>query len=129
VRPILLEDLAWCMVNAIENPKASNKIIEVAGEEEYTFLELQELFCRLLTKKVRFVFLPLPLVNLVASFVDFFTGNAYNAKGLVSAFTGGSTCDITEMKEIFRIKQGSFARHLEDYLKTGGIVRQEPGRV
>jgi uncharacterized protein YbjT (DUF2867 family) len=129
VRPILLEDLAWCMVNAIENPKASNKIIEVAGEEEYTFLELLELFCRLLTKKVRFIFLPLPLVRFIASFVDFFTGDAYNVKGLVSAFTGGSTCDITEMKEIFRIKQGSFARHLEDYLKTGGIVRQEPGRV
>lgn len=129
VRPILLEDLAWCMVDAIENPKASCKIIEVAGEEEYTFLELQEVFCRLLRKKVRFVFLPLPLVNLVASFVDFFTGNAYNAKGLVSAFTGGSTCDITMMKEIFRIKQGSFARHLEDYLKTSTTVPQRPGRL
>jgi NADH dehydrogenase len=129
VRPILLEDLSWCMGDAIENPRASCKIIEVAGEEEYTFLELQELFCRLLNKKVRFVFLPLPLVNLAASFVDFFTGNAYNAKGLVSAFTGGSTCDITEMKKIFRIKQGSFAKHLEDYLKTGTIIRQEPGRV
>jgi uncharacterized protein YbjT (DUF2867 family) len=129
VRPILLEDLAWCMVDAIENPRASGRIIEVAGAEEYTFLELQELFRRLLNKKVRFVFLPLPLVKLVASFVDFFTGNAYNAKGLVSAFTGGSTCDITEMKEIFRIKQGSFARHLEDYLKTGMVIRQEPGRL
>lgn len=128
VRPILLEDLAWCMVDAIENPKASYKIIEVAGEEEYTFLELHELFSRLLNKKVRFVFLPLPLVNFVAAPVDCFTGNAYNAKGLVSAFTGGSTCNITTMKNIFRIKQGSFAKHLEDYLKTGKVIRQEPGK-
>ena len=129
VRPILLEDLAWCMVDAIENPRATNKIIEVAGEEEYTFLELQDLFCRLLGKKVRFIFIPLPIANFVASLVDFFTDNAYNAKGLISAFTGGSTCDIKEMKEIFRIKQGSFARHLEDYLRPGTVVRQEPGTL
>jgi hypothetical protein len=67
-----------------------------------------------LGKRASFVFLTLTLVNFVASLVDFFTGNVYNAKGLVSAFTGGSTCDITEMQEIFRIKQGSFTRHLED---------------
>ncbi|MBM4129206.1 MAG: NAD-dependent epimerase/dehydratase family protein [Nitrospira sp.] len=128
VRPILLEDLAWCMVDAIENLGASCRTIEVAGEEEYTFLELQELFRRILNRKVRFIFIPLPAANFMASLVDFFTDNAYNAKGLVSAFTGGSTCDITEMKEVFRIKQGSFAKHLEDYLKTGSIVRQEPGQ-
>jgi uncharacterized protein YbjT (DUF2867 family) len=127
VRPILLEDLAWCMVDAIENPKASFKIVEVAGEEKYTFLELQELFRRLLNKKVRFVFIPIPIANFVASLVDFFTDNAYNAKGLICAFTGGSTCDITTMKEIFGIKQGSFAKHVEDYLKTGRIIRQGPG--
>jgi len=37
VRPILPDDLARCMVDAIDNKKASNTIVEVAGEEEYTF--------------------------------------------------------------------------------------------
>ncbi|MFC1592268.1 SDR family oxidoreductase, partial [Thermodesulfobacteriota bacterium] len=54
VRPILLEDLAWCLADATENRAASNKIVEVAGEEEYTFLELRDLFSRTIGKKIRF---------------------------------------------------------------------------
>lgn len=126
VRPILLEDLAWCISDAILNPKASSKVIEVAGEEEYTFLELQDLFCRYIGKKVRFFFIPLPFANFIASCLDFMTNSRYNARGLVSAFTGGSTCDIAEMKEIFKLKQGSFAKHLEDYFEKGIIVTQQP---
>jgi uncharacterized protein YbjT (DUF2867 family) len=129
VRPILLEDLAWCMADSITNPRTSCRIIEVAGEEEYSFIELQELFCRTIKKKIRFIFIPLPLANMIASFTDFATNNKYNAKGLVSAFTGGSTCDITEMKEVFKLKQGSFAKHLEDYFEKGRMVVQKPEAV
>ncbi len=114
VRPILTEDLARCMVDALDNSKASHKIVEVAGEEEYTFVELGDLFSKVLNKKVRFIFVPLKLAYFMAGIVDGLTSGEYNARGLVSAFTGGSTCDISEMKEIFAITQGSFATHLKD---------------
>ena len=117
VRPILPEDLAWCMVDALDNKKASRAIVEVAGEEEYTFVELRDLFSHVLGKKVRFIFIPPQVAYFIAGMVDSFTGRAYNAKGLVSAFTGGSTCDLGQMKEIFSVKQGSFAQYLEDYFK------------
>jgi len=117
IRPILLEDLAWCMADAIDNPKASRRIIEVAGEEAYDCRSFEQLFCRALGKKVRFIFVPPPLANFAASCIDFATGNRYNARGLVSAFTGGSTCDITDMKSVFDVQQGSFARYLEDFFK------------
>jgi uncharacterized protein YbjT (DUF2867 family) len=115
VRPILTEDLARCMVDALDNSKASHKIVEMAGEEEYTFVELGDLFSKVLNKKVRFIFVPLKLAYFIAGIVDGLTSGEYNARGLVSAFTGGSTCDISEMKEIFAITQGSFATHLKDY--------------
>jgi uncharacterized protein YbjT (DUF2867 family) len=118
VRPILPDDLARCMVDAIDNRKASNTIVEVAGEEEYTFLELRDLFSQVLVKKVRFIFIPSPVAYFIAGLVDSFTGRAYNARGLVSAFTGGSTCDISRMKEIFSVQQGSFAKYLEDYFRS-----------
>ena len=117
IRPILLEDLAWCMADAIDNPKACRRIIEVAGEEEYDFRSFEQLFCRALGKKIRFIFVPLPLAGLVAACIDFATGNRYNARGILSAFTGGSTCDITGMKSVFDVRQGSFARYLEDFFK------------
>ena len=98
VRPILPDDLARCMVDAIDNRKASNTIVEVAGEEEYTFLELRDLFSQVLGNKVRFIFIPSPVAYFIAGLVDSFTGRAYNARGLVSAFTGGSTCDICQIK-------------------------------
>ena len=126
VRPILLEDLAWCIADAVVNPLTSCRTIEVAGEEEYTFLQLQELYCRTIGRKVRFVFVPPSFALFIASCVDFATRNQYNARGLVSAFTGGSTCDINDMLNVFKIQQGSFARHLEDFFKTGSIVPQVP---
>jgi len=115
VRPILTDDLARCMVDALGNSKASRKIVEVAGEEEYTFMELGDLFSKVLHKKVRFIFIPTKLVYFLPDVVDIFTNRVYNARGLVSAFTGGSTCDIREMKNIFTIKQGSFAKYLEEF--------------
>ena len=72
----------------------------------------------MLQKKVRFIFIPSTLAYFLAAVVDSVTGKAYNAKGLVSAFTGGSTCDISQMKEMFAIKQGSFAQYLEDYFRS-----------
>ena len=117
IRPILPVDLARCMVDALDKGKASHKIVEVAGEEEYTFLELRDLFAKVLNKKLRFIFVPPGLAYFLAGVVDSFTGREYNAKGLVSAFTGGSTCDIKEMKDIFDITQGSFAKYLEDYFQ------------
>ncbi len=118
VRPILLEDLARCMVDALDNKRASYKVVEVAGEEEYTFVELRDLFSKVLDKKVRFVFVPSKLAYFVTGIIDILTDRVYNAKGLVSAFTGGSTCDISEMKDIFSINQGSFAKYLEDYFQN-----------
>jgi hypothetical protein len=106
------------MVDALDNKKASYAVVEVAGEEEYTFVELRDLFSHVLHNKVRFIFIPPKLAYFVAALVDSFTGKAYNAKGLVSAFTGGSTCDINQMKEIFAIKQESFAQYPEDYFRT-----------
>jgi len=117
VRPILPEDLARCMVDALDNSRASHKIVEVAGEEEYAFVELRDLFSKVLNKKVRFIFLPLKLAYFMAGIVDGLTSREYNARGLVSAFTGGSTCDISEMKEIFAVTQGSFETHLKDYFQ------------
>ena len=125
VRPILPEDLARCIADAVDNPRASRKIIEVAGEEEYTFLELQELYCRAIGRRVRLVFIPPRIAMMIAACVDFATGNRYNARGLVSAFTGGSTCDIAAMRSVFGIRQGSFARHLEDFFRTGAVVPQQ----
>ncbi len=118
VRPILLEDLARCMVDALDNKRASCKVVEVAGEEEYTFVELRDLFSHVLDKKVRFIFVPSKLAYFVAGIIDILTDRVYNAKGLVSAFTGGSTCDISEMKDIFNINQGSFGKYLEDYFQN-----------
>ncbi len=115
VRPILVEDLARCMVNALNNPGASRKVIEIGGEDDYTFEELRELYCKALGKNVRFIYLPLPLARFIAATVDYLTGDRFNAKGLVSAFSGGSTCDITEAKRIFNIPFGNFRDYLMGY--------------
>ncbi len=126
IRPILLEDLSRCIVDALDNSRASFKVIEVAGTEEYTLIELRDLFRTALGRRVHFIFVPLTLASAIASCIDCFTGSAYNARGLVSAFTGGSTCDITEMNRIFTPAQGSFSQYLKNFFSTGSVARHEP---
>jgi len=116
IRPILLEDLSGCIVDSINNKKAKDKIIEVAGKEEYTFLELQDLFSEAIGRKVRLIFVPLLLANTVAYLIDSLTAKKYNACGLVSAFTGGSTCDMKDMNMVFNLNQGSFKKYLIETL-------------
>jgi len=36
----------------------------------------------------------------------------------VSAFTGGSTCNISEMNNIFDLEQGSFKKYLVDHFNS-----------
>jgi len=118
ISPILLEDLAYCITDSINNSKASNKIIEVAGKEEYTFLELQDLFSEAIGKKIHLIFVPFLIANSIAYIVDAITINKCNARGLVSAFTGGSTCNISEMNNIFDLEQGSFKKYLVDHFNS-----------
>ncbi len=115
IRPMLVDDLAWCLADSVDNKKASRRIIEVGGEEEYSFVELEALFREALGRKVRFVFVPHQAAHVVAFCVDAVTGNRNNARGLVSAFTGGSTCDLSEMSSVFDLKQKSFAGYLKNY--------------
>ncbi len=114
ISPIILEDLSKCIVDSLNNKKASDKIIEVAGKEEYTFLELRDLFSGAIGRKVRLIFIPLFIANSVACVIDSLTFRKYNALGLVSAFTGGSTCDITDMNTVFKTDQCSFKQYLMD---------------
>ena len=58
IRPVLLDDLAWCMAEAIDNHKAANRVIEIGGDEEYTFVEFEQLFREAIGRKVRFIFIP-----------------------------------------------------------------------
>ena len=118
ISPILLEDLSFCVTDSIHNPKDLNNIIEVAGKEEYTFLELQNLFSAAIGKKTRLIFVPILISNSIAYIVDSITINKFNARGLVSAFTGGSTCDISNMNDIFKRDQGSFKEYLTDHFKN-----------
>ena len=113
IRPVLLEDLAWCMAESCVNARASCATVDIGGAEEYTFRELEQLFCRAIGRRVRLVFIPPGLAAAVARIVDALTGCRFNARGLVAAFTGGSTCDIAAMNRIFAPHQGSFARHLD----------------
>ncbi len=122
ISPILLEDLSFCITDSIQNPKASKSIIEVAGKEEYTFLELQNLFSDAIGKNIHLIFVPLLIANIIAYIIDSLTVNKYNARGLVSAFTGGSTCDITTMNDIFRLDQGSFKAYLTDHYKNSNCT-------
>ena len=108
VRPILLGDLAQCMVDALVNKKASHAVVEVAGEEEYTFVALCDLFSRVLREKVRFIFIPPQLAYFLAAVVDSVTGKAYNAKGLVSAFTVGKHLRYQPDERNVRHQAGKF---------------------
>jgi uncharacterized protein YbjT (DUF2867 family) len=100
VRPVFIQDLAKCLVGSLDNPKASRKVIELGGNAQYSFKELEDLYSKALKRKVRFVQIPLPIARFIAATVDYITADRYNARGLVSALSEDSACNATEARRI-----------------------------
>jgi uncharacterized protein YbjT (DUF2867 family) len=110
-------DIAFCAVDSLSNPKASNQIFPIGGPEQLTSGDIAAYYAEFLGHKVRIVPVPAAIPKTIAKVVDAFTGNRYNIYGMADAFTKVNVSDNKKLLDTFDIELQTFEPYLKEFLE------------
>jgi uncharacterized protein YbjT (DUF2867 family) len=115
VQPVWVEDLATCMLWALENKNTLNKVYELGGSEFFTFQQIIETIMAV-THKQRFL-VPLSPITLRAMtvFLEGIFPNFPISSFWLDYFAVNRTCAVDSMPRIFGLMPARFTYRL-DYL-------------
>jgi uncharacterized protein YbjT (DUF2867 family) len=117
--PIFVEDVAECFAQALSNPAATNKTIELGGGEELQLNEVLAEIAGCAGIKKPPVHVPLPLMFVGAALAQTLLPRPPVTIGQLRMLKEGSTCDIGPMMQIFGLKPLGFSAGLRRYLCPG----------
>jgi uncharacterized protein YbjT (DUF2867 family) len=117
-RPVLVDDVAACFTQALSNPAATNKAIELGGADELSLNEvLAEIAdCAAIRKPA--VHVPLALMFVGAALTQTLLPHPPVTIGQLRMLKEGSTCDIGPMMEVFQVRPVGFREGLRSYLSA-----------
>ena len=112
-RPISVADVAACFVQALTNPAATNKTIDLGGGEELSLNEILAAIasCAGIRKPVLHV--PLGLMFAGAALAQTVLPHPPVTVGQLRMLKEGSTCDIGLMTQVFGVQPVSFLAGLQ----------------
>jgi NADH dehydrogenase len=117
-RPIFVQDITACFVQALTNPAATNQTVELGGSEELSLNAVLAEIARCAGIRKPAVHIPLPLMFVGAALVQTLLLDPPVTVGQLRMLQEGSTCDIAPMKKIFGIEPIGFREGLRSYLKS-----------
>ncbi len=112
LQPVYVGDVAKSIVASLKNKKASQKIIEIAGNKQYNFNELIDVLARSINKKVVKIHVPIGFARFLARIFGRFSFFPITAEQL-DMLIAGNICDNTEFIKIFSIKLKEFEEYLQ----------------
>jgi uncharacterized protein YbjT (DUF2867 family) len=107
-RPVFVEDVAACFVQALTNPRATNKTIELAGADELSLDEVLQTIADCAGIRKRAIHVPMPLMFMGAALAQTLLPHPPVTVGQLRMLKEGSTCDIAPMIEAFGIQPLGF---------------------
>ncbi len=120
VQGIHMGDLAYCMIDSLNNEKASKRVFLIGGPEALSYRQIADTYEKLLQRKIRLIPIPAWFQKCMGWTVDTLTGYRYDIQGFVDAFTSGdSVCDNTPLLETFDVQLRTFEAYLSDFLESG----------
>jgi uncharacterized protein YbjT (DUF2867 family) len=114
-RPISVEDVAACFVQALVNPAATNKTIELGGGDESSLNEILAEIASCAGVRKPAVHIPLGLMFVGAALAQTLLPNPPVTVGQLRMLKEGSTCDIGLMTQVFGIQPVGFRAGLREY--------------
>lgn len=115
VQPLDPADLAEAFIQCLNNPKAANKIIKIAGPETFTLVDIIHLVGQVVGREARIKKIPCWFGNLMFSLIALLTGNP-GVKDLLYRMSRDSICSAQEMETVREIFSIEFKR-LEPWLR------------
>lgn len=107
-RPIFVEDVAACFVQALTNPEVTNKTIELGGADELSLDEVLQIIADNAGIRKPAIHVPMPLMFVGAALAQALLPHPPVTVGQLRMLKEGSTCDIGLMIETFGIQPVGF---------------------
>ncbi len=118
LQPVYVRDVAKAIVDSIKNKKASNKIIEIAGNKQYTFNEMIDAMARSRRRKVIKIHVPIGTVRFLAKLFWRFSWFPITAEQLDMLIIGNVSND-NSFEGIFDIQLKDFEEYLKENAPSG----------
>jgi len=115
VQPLDPADLAEAFLQALNNPRAIQRIFKIAGPDKFALTDIIQLVGKILDVTVKIKKMPVWLGNLMFSLIALFTGNP-GAKDFLYRMSRDSTCTEEEMREVQQVFRIAYKR-LEPWLR------------
>lgn len=115
-RPVFVDDVAACFVQALNNAAAINKTIALGGADQWTLNEVLAEIAYSAGVRKPAVHVPMLLMFVGAALAQTLLANPPVTMGQLRMLQEGSTCDIGSMIQVFGIKPIGFSAGLRRYL-------------
>lgn len=112
-RPIFVEDVAACFVQALTNPRVTNKTMELGGGDELSLDEVLQTIADCAGIRKPAFHVPMPLMFMGAAVAQTILPRPPVTVGQLRMLKEGSTCDISPMVEAFDIHPVGFRNGLK----------------
>ena len=121
-RPVFVDDVAACFAQALTNPAATNKTVDLGGAEELTLNQVLAEIAQCAGIRKPAFHVPMPVMFTVASIAQSILPRPPVTTGQLRMLQEGSTCDVLPMKEIFSLNPIGFSEGLRRYLCASAQV-------
>ncbi|HKD14655.1 MAG TPA: complex I NDUFA9 subunit family protein [Candidatus Angelobacter sp.] len=115
-RPIFVEDVAACFTQALTNPAATNKTIELCGGEELSLDQVLQEIADCAGIRKRAIHVPMAFMFPAAAVAQTLLPRPPVTVGQLRMLKEGSTCDIGPMVQTFGFTPAGFRSTLKAYL-------------
>jgi len=121
MQPLSPDDLAFCMVGSLENPKASRKIFEIGGPEVFTYDQAIKMVASYLGKEgFKISYTSFGVAKAMAYIFNWIKPGSFLQPDWIELLTFPSVADPKPIKETFGIELKGIKGYLEEHLKGKG---------
>ncbi|MBI3953796.1 MAG: hypothetical protein HY330_04725, partial [Chloroflexi bacterium] len=122
IAPIYIEDVARIVAQALAEPAAANRVIELGGDEVLPFNEIIRRALRVAGRPRPLLHTPVSFMKAVAWFLQFLPGPPLTPQAVEFVATAGAVSDTRALRELFHPTLLSYADGLRRYLgkESGG---------
>lgn len=114
MQPLSPKDLARCMVDALQNPKARRKIFDIGGPERFTYKEAVSMVAKAMGKKPKISCTPIWLGIALAYIINWIKPGSFLQPDWIEILTLDSVAEVQPILETFGIE----LEYIEPYLQT-----------
>ena len=101
MQPLSPKDLSRCMVKALKNQKASNRIFNIGGPERFTFQEAVSMVARVMGKEPKISFTPFWMATVLAHIINLVKPGGFLSPDWIEILQMDSVADKEPIWDVF----------------------------